>query len=272
MKAKILDKSIASFLETNQFNIDWTKDFIYEIQKSDISINDIILDEKSRKQITQIILEYKNSHKLKEFNWLTPVNKIILEWESWCWKTSTALALANSLNKWMIIVNLSEIISSKLWETSKNLNKVFKYADNNNCIILLDEFDSLSKSRNDEKELWEMKRLVNSIIQLLDFWSEDLIIIWATNYIDNLDIAIKRRFEAIISFSKPDIHQIKTYLEMLQFHFEGKVKISISKKMIDKFIGLDFFRIKTIINNVIKDKIIHGWKNKINVNPEDIAI
>lgn len=272
MTGKILDKSIATFLESNQFNIDWTKDFIYEIQKSDISINDVVLDEKSRKQVMQIILEYKNSHKLKEFNWLTPVNKIILEWDSWCWKTSTALALANSLNKWMIIINLSEIISSKLWETSKNLNKVFKYAENNNCIIFLDEFDSLSKSRSDEKELWEMKRLVNSIIQLLDFWLEDLIIIWATNYIENLDVAIKRRFETIITFSKPHAEQIKTYIEMIQFHFEGKVKINTSKKMIDKFIGLDFFRIKTIINNIVKNKIINEWKNKIIINTQDISI
>jgi hypothetical protein len=68
MKAKILDKSIASFLESNDFNFDGTKDFIYEIKTSSISINDIVLGSKARKQVEQIILEYQNSDKLKAFN------------------------------------------------------------------------------------------------------------------------------------------------------------------------------------------------------------
>jgi hypothetical protein len=42
--------------------------------------------------------------------------------------------------------------------------------------------------------------------------------------------------------------------------------------MIDKFSGLDFFRIKTIINNIIKNKIINEWVSNVKVNAQDIMI
>lgn len=131
MSTKNINQSFTYLIKSNSFNADWIKDFIYEIEKSDILLTDLVLSEKSKVKISQLIEEYKNIERLKSFNWLKPIHKIILEWESWCWKTTTALALANALDKWMIIVNLTEIISSKLWETSKNLNKVIEYAESN---------------------------------------------------------------------------------------------------------------------------------------------
>lgn len=270
--SKINNQSFTYLIESNSFNTSWVKDFIYEIKQSDISLMDLILSETSRLKILQLIEEYKNIDRLKFFNWLKPIHKIILEWESWCWKTTTALAIANALNKWIIIVNLTEIISSKLWETSKNLNKVIEYAQTNNYIIFFDEFDSISKHRNDEKELGEIKRLVNSLIQLLDFSSENTLIIWATNNISFIDTAILRRFEEIVSFEKPNKFEIKKYLEMLEYNFDWKVNISKSEIFIKLFIWYDYFKIKTIINNSIKRKILNNNKTKINITTKDIIL
>ncbi len=269
MNKKVINKSIASFLETTSFSFHAAKDFIYEIKKTDVSINDLVLSEKAEKQIYQILLEYSNLGKIKKFQWLSPTSKIILEWDSWCWKTSTALAIANSLNKWLVIINLSEIISSKLWETSKNLSQAFKYAEENDYIIFLDEFDSISKTRSDDKELWEMKRVVNWIIQLLDFGSDNLIVIWATNYIENLDSAIRRRFEEVIKFDKPNEDQIRMYIKIIEKSFWNKVFIEDSDEMIKQLLGLDFFRIKILINSSVKRFVISGVK-KIRITSKDI--
>lgn len=272
MNTKINNHSFTYLIESDSFNISWIKDFIYEIKKSDISLNDLILPNSSKWKIIQLIEEYNNIEKLKLFNGLCPIHKIILEWESWCWKTTSALAIANALRKWIVIVNLSEIISSKLWETSKNLNKVIEYAEKNNYIIFFDEFDSISKHRNDEKELWEMKRLVNSLIQLLDFASENMLIIWATNNINSIDKAILRRFEGIITFEKPREEEIVQYLSMIEYNFDGKVSISKSEEFTKLFIWYDYFKIKTIINNSIKKKILTSSKNKIKITLKDIII
>ncbi len=269
---RINRNSLTYLIESDSFNLNWIQDYIYEIKESDISLKDLILSKETKNKIIQLIEEYRNSFKLKSFNWLSPINKIILEWDSWCWKTTSALAIAYELDKWIIIVNLSEIVSSKLWETSKNLNKVIKYAEENNYIIFFDEFDSISKHRNDEKELWEMKRLVNSLIQLLDFSSENMLIIWATNNLNSIDNAIIRRFEEIVTFKKPDEKSIINYIDMLEYNFEWKVSISRSKKFIDLFLWHDFFKIKTVINNSIKRKILKSNDDYIKINSKDITL
>lgn len=265
-----LEKTRSSLIVNKEFNLDGVGDFIYEINNPDISINDIILSEESKKKLNQIILEYNQSERLAQFNGLQPIKKIILEWDSWCGKTTTALAIANSLKKTIIIVNLTEIISSRLGETSKNLNKVINYALDHNAIIFFDEFDSISKHRTDDKELWEMKRLVNSIIQILDFQAEELLIIAATNNISQIDQAILRRFEETLHFRKPNSEEIEKYIHMIEFHFFGKVSLSKSKNFLEKFKGQDFFKIKTTIYNAIKRKILSSNKENIKISINDL--
>lgn len=97
------------------------------------------------------------------------------------WKTLSAYVLAGELNRPLIIVNLGTVISSRLGETSKNLTQIFKTAVQEKAIVLLDEFDSLGKIRDYDQDHGEMKRVVNTILQLFDFVSQDTIIIAATN-------------------------------------------------------------------------------------------
>lgn len=63
----------------------------------------------------------------------------------------------------------------------QNLTQIFKTAVQEKAIVLLDEFDSLGKIRDYDQDHGEMKRVVNTILQLFDFVSQDTIIIAATN-------------------------------------------------------------------------------------------
>ncbi|WP_262884898.1 ATP-binding protein [Sphingobacterium faecium] len=67
------------------------------------------------------------------------------------------------MKKMMIVLGLGTIFSSKLGETSKNLAKIFRKAAQEDCIIFIDEFDSLGKVRDYSQDHGEMKRLVNTI-------------------------------------------------------------------------------------------------------------
>lgn len=270
MTTKTSNHSFTYLIESSNFWVPWISEFIYEVKASDILLNDLILSDISRNKLLQLVNEHNNSERLSFFNWLKPIHKILFEWDSWCWKTTSALAIAHELSRWIIIVNLSEIISSRLGETSKNLNKVIKYAEENNYIIFFDEFDSISKSRNDERELGEMRRLVNALIQLLDFSSDKLLIIAATNNISSIDSAIARRFEETVSFSKPWLNEIEKYLLMLEFYFEWKVKIKTTSTLIKSFDWLDFFRIKSLINSAIKRKAIQTPTTKLEIGVQDI--
>ncbi len=72
----------------------------------------------------------------------------------------------------MVVVNLGAIVSAKLGKTSKNLAKIFRKAATEDCIIFIDEFDSLGKVRDYSQDNSKMKRVVNTILQLFDYLAQ----------------------------------------------------------------------------------------------------
>lgn len=121
-------------------------------------------------------------------------------------KTSLARYISIQTGLPLITARLDGMVSSLLGSTAKNIRKVFDYASKKPCILFLDEFDVLAKVRDDKNELGELKRVVNSLIQNIDAFSEDSILIAATNHSQLLDEAIWRRFSKIIKLDLPNIN------------------------------------------------------------------
>ena len=48
--------------------------------------------------------------------------------------------------------------------------------------LLLDEFDSIAKRRDDDADVGELKRLVTVILQTIDDWSPTSLLVAATNH------------------------------------------------------------------------------------------
>lgn len=146
---------------------------------------------------------YKNDTLLRRYN-LPIANKLLMHGPSGCGKTLASYVIAGELNKMMVVVNLGAIVSSKLGETSKNLAKIFRRAAAEDCIIFIDEFDSLGKVRDYSQDHGEMKRVVNTILQPIDYLPQNSIVIAATNQKDMLDDALLRRFDFSIEFGLPN--------------------------------------------------------------------
>ena len=61
-------------------------------------------------------------------------------------------------------------------------------------MLFLDEFDQIGKARgNDDKDVGEMRRLVNTIIQLIDYFPKNALLICASNHPQIIDIALMRK-------------------------------------------------------------------------------
>lgn len=58
-----------------------------------------------------------------------------------------------------------------------------------------------------------MKRVVNTILQLFDFLTQDSIVIAATNQIQMIDEALIRRFDLSIKLDYPQTNQITTLVD-----------------------------------------------------------
>ena len=113
----------------------------------------------------------------------------------------------------MVYVRFDAIVSSYLGETATNLRKVFDYIEQGTWIVLFDEFDIIGKNRDDSHEHGEIKRVVNSFLQMLDNFSGTSIIFAATNHQNMLDFAIWRRFDDVVYYELPDETTRQTLFE-----------------------------------------------------------
>ncbi|MBV3966614.1 ATP-binding protein, partial [Bacteroides fragilis] len=88
-----------------------------------------------------------------------------------CGKTSIAHYISEKTGLPLVVSRLDAIVSSLLGSTAKNLSRIFSYVNSMPCILLLDEFDALAKARDDNHELGELKRVINSLLQNIDSMS-----------------------------------------------------------------------------------------------------
>ncbi|MGH4017165.1 MAG: AAA family ATPase [Pseudonocardiaceae bacterium] len=131
-----------------------------------------------------------------------------------CGKTSAAEAVATDLGRPFVVVRLDAVVSSYLGETASNLRRVLDYAHQAPFVVLFDEFDALGRSRDDTAEHGEMKRVVTAFLQMIDKYRGPSVLIAATNHPGLLDTALWRRFDEVLTFAKPTVHELRRLLRL----------------------------------------------------------
>ena len=162
----------------------------------------------------QIISERKDMHSLLKAG-LHPTKSILFTGPPGVGKTMAARWIASRLGRPLLILDLTAVMSSFLGKTGNNVRYVLDYAKSIECVLLLDEFDSIAKRRDDNAEIGELKRLVTVLLQEVDDWPSSGLLIAATNHPDLLDPAAWRRFELILDFQMPEPDQIKVLTALL---------------------------------------------------------
>jgi AAA+ superfamily predicted ATPase len=248
-------------------------DFILEKVTSDYRFENLICSENVVRDLQFFIREHQSIELLQKME-LPIANKVIFHGPSGCGKTLASYVLAGELNKLMYVINLGAIVSSKLGETSKNLAKVFRRAASENSVIFLDEFDSLGKVRDYSQDHGEMKRVVNTILQLFDFMPQDCIVIAATNQVDMIDDALLRRFDVNIKFELPNKEQISDLIKLTlrNGHFKFDTGISL-ERIIKQCEGLSYFSIQKTLITAIKRSLFESTsKGKIATSAIDTSV
>lgn len=227
-------------------------ELILEKITSDYKIENIITNDQISEELKFFIEEHQKIALLRRFD-LPVSNKVLLYGPSGCGKTLASYIIAGELKKMMVVINLGAIVSSKLGETSKNLSKIFQKAAIEDCIIFLDEFDSIGKVRDYNQDHGEMKRVVNTILQLFDYLPQSTIVIAATNQKDMIDEALLRRFDNIIEFNLPSEKEIKELISLTlksgQFKFDSQ---PVANNIIHQSVGLSYYSIQKTLINAIK--------------------
>ena len=221
-----------------------------------VSLDDIFLDEARKESLTQLLQEHTYIEELHQYG-LPVNNKVLLYGSSGCGKTMTAKAIASALGKNILILNLSNVICSKIGETSQNIKLVFDKAAREKAVLFLDEFDQIGKARgNDDKDVGEMRRLVNTLIQLIDYYPEDALLICATNHLEIIDSALIRRFQLRIGFDMPTAEVLDDYYDQLLSRFPEHLR------NIERQYNISFAEAKDLTFTLVKTKLIKSLAEK----------
>lgn len=226
--------------------------------REQVDLQNIFLSEGNRQKLEQLIKEYTYIDELSKYG-LPVNNKVLLHGSTGCGKTMTAKAIANALGKDILILNLSNVICPRIGETSQNIKQVFDKAGRERAVLFLDEFDQIGKARsNNEKDVGEMRRLVNTLIQLVDFYSEKSLLICATNHPEIIDTALLRRFQLRLSFEMPTREVLEEYYRKLLSHFP------IELENVPRKYDISFAEAKDYLFTFVKTAIIKELEEKNN--------
>jgi AAA+ superfamily predicted ATPase len=230
----------------------------------------IVLPDAIDKKVSNFIKVIEHKDKIKKMG-LMAQNTLLLYGAPGVGKTTIAKYISLKTGLPLVTARHDAVISSLLGNTSKNIRKIFEYADSKPCILFLDEFDAIAKARDDQHEMGELKRVINSLLQNIDMYAQNNILIAATNHPELLDKAIWRRFNTVIEVGQPNAEGIGKLMEMYLGDFSQDLHSDKKKyeKVISLFAKKSPSDIKNIINNTITKAVI---ENKSSVSSEDLLI
>lgn len=236
---------------------------IVEIIQPDEERYRVVLTPEVDKKITEFI-EIVNHRSELELAGIEIKKTLLLHGSPGCGKTSIAHYISEKTGLPLIIARLDGIVSSLLGSTAKNIRKIFDYANTIPCILFLDEFDAIAKARDDQHELGELKRVINSLLQNIDAMKQEAVMIAATNHAELLDNAIWRRFVQTVEVGLPGQKEIMDMIDIFSEPFSTEMSNDVSKKlafsaMVDGISPSDLktlfdrAKVKCVLN---KDKVI----------------
>ena len=171
------------------------------------------LSEREAQLTKQIIDLDKAAKKLSEID-VRYLNSVLLYGLSGTGKTTYGRYIAAKLKIPFIYVNFSMLIDSYLGATSSNIAKIFDFIADKRCVLLLDELDAIGMRREGGHggSSGEMNRIVISLMQAIDSLNSNIVLIGATNRMDMIDDALKRRFFLLHEVKYFNLEERKAYI------------------------------------------------------------
>lgn len=178
----------------------------------DLQLKPPLLAEPVQCALEQLIQEHENVGRLTAAG-LRPSRSAIFVGKPGVGKTLSAHWLASRLKLPLYVLDLTAVMSSLLGQTGNNLRAAIDFAKRGKCVLLLDEIDAVAKRRGDEGDVGELKRLVTVMLQEVESWPPQGLLLAATNHPELIDPALWRRFDLVINFKLPPPEGVRLGIE-----------------------------------------------------------
>jgi len=225
---------------------------------------DMVLDDPLAQQLQRIIREHRYSERILSHG-LSPRRKLLLVGPPGTGKTLTASVLAGELGIPLFQVRLDALITKYMGETAAKLRQIFEATSQTRGVYLFDEFDAIGSQRGLPNDVGEIRRVLNSFLQMIEQDSSHSLIVAATNHGEVLDHALFRRFDDVLYYTLPTEKQIVALLRARLTRIAAK---DISWRRLGRSAeGLSYAEVTRAAEEAFKDALIH---NRERVTEEDI--
>lgn len=217
-------------------------------------LSDMILEDAVSEKLQRTIKEQRFFTKLHEHG-LSPRRKLLLVGPPGTGKTMTASVLAGELGIPLFLVRLDSLITKFMGETAAKLRQVFDAVGTVRGIYFFDEFDAIGSQRGQANDVGEIRRVLNSFLQMIEQDQSNSLILAATNHPEILDYALFRRFDDVIEYGMPNEEQA---IALLKERLAGFKPVRPNwKKVAEQTTGLSYADITRAADEAIKHAIIH---------------
>ena len=177
--------------------------------ESGSGISDLILSPDLHRQVMEIAKFVRAGPLVDEawgFGRLSPGSagvKVLMTGESGTGKTLAAEVIARTLGLHMLKVDLSRIVSKWVGESERNLEMIFREAEESHSVLVFDECESLFGRRGEVQSGTDRysNLEVGYLLQRLESYYG--LAILTSNLKDQIDSAFTRRFQVILHFPLP---------------------------------------------------------------------
>ena len=217
-------------------------------------LTDMVLDAEISEQLNRIMKEQKHHSRIREHG-LSPRRKLLLVGPPGTGKTMTASVLAGELGIPLFSVRLDALITKFMGETAAKLRQIFDAINDVRGVYFFDEFDSIGSQRGLANDVGEIRRVLNSFLQMIESDQSHSLIVAATNHVEILDYALFRRFDDVIEYRLPSAPQATKLIQSKLGKFAPKP--FPLKAITSKAEGLSYAEIKRAVDESIKEAVMH---------------
>lgn len=217
-------------------------------------LSDMVLDAEMAEQLGRIMKEQKHHSRIREHG-LSPRRKLLLVGPPGTGKTMTASVLAGELGIPLFSVRLDALITKFMGETAAKLRQVFDAINDVRGVYFFDEFDAIGSQRGLANDVGEIRRVLNSFLQMIESDQSHSLIVAATNHVEILDYALFRRFDDVIEYRLPSALQATKLIQSRLGKFAPKP--FPLKAITAKAEGLSYAEIRRAVDESIKEAVMH---------------
>lgn len=227
---------------------------------------DMVLADDLGQQLERIIREQRHAAEILSHG-LQPRRKLLLVGPPGTGKTMTASVLAGELGLPLFEVRLDGLMTKFMGETAAKLRQIFEATQQARGVYFFDEFDAIGSQRGLTNDVGEVRRILNSFLQMIEQDQSHSLILGATNHPEILDNALFRRFDDFLHYELPDEKHISGVLKARLQH--KAVKHISWKRLASKAVGLSYAELTRAADEVLKTALI---ERKDQISEKDVCL